>query len=542
MDISSTSIWKQLESLVTAVPEMKALFESDANRAQKYSIDACGISLDYSKNRINQDVVQGLISLAEQQQVSQKRDAMFAGETINITEERSVLHTALRYQGDEQILVDGKDIMPDVRAVQQKMKQLVDAIYSGTWKGMSGKAITDVVSIGIGGSFLGPKIMTEALKPYQQNKVKVHFVANVDGCHIHDVLQNVNIETTLFIMSSKSFSTQETLRNTLTAKAWFLENGGDQASVAKHFMAISTNIKAATEFGIHEDNILPLWDWVGGRYSLWSAIGLPIAIAIGYDNFEALLKGADAMDTHFKTAPLSENMPVIMALLGVWYTNFHGAQSHVLLPYYHYLRGFPAYVQQLDMESNGKACTMHSDNISYSTGPVIWGSEGTNGQHSFHQLIHQGNLIIPADFMLPLNVPNEHSEHHAMLASNCFAQSQALMQGKTLDEARQEVSHMPISDEQKESLAAHKYMPGNRPSNTLLFEQLDPQTLGALVALYEHKVFVQGAIWDLNSFDQWGVELGKVLGNQVLDAIHHSGDSTQFDSSTNYLVNRFKHK
>lgn len=328
----------------------------------------------------------------------------------------------------------------------------------------------------------------------------------------------------------------------MTAKDWFLQNGGTQQAVAKHFMAISTNIKAATEFGIHPDNILPLWDWVGGRYSLWSAIGLPIAIAIGFDNFQSLLEGADDMDQHFRTAPLEQNMPVIMAMLGVWYSNFYGAQSHVLLPYYHYLRGFPAYVQQLDMESNGKACNTNNQAVNYATGPIIWGSEGTNGQHSFHQLIHQGNLLIPADFMLPLNVPNEHSEHHAMLASNCFAQSQALMQGKTYQEAMSEVSGLALSEPEKEALVAHKVMPGNRPSNTLLFQQLDPRTLGALVALYEHKVFVQGAIWELNSFDQWGVELGKVLGNQILDAINSDGDSQAFDASTNYLVNQFKNK
>ncbi len=542
MKITETNAWTHLASLSASLPEMARLFAEDNTRTNTYHLNQCGITLDYSKNRINQQVMQGLFALAEQQQVGQKRNAMFAGERINSTEQRAVLHTALRYQGDKEILVDGVNVVPEIRAVKAKMQQIVNQLHNGEWLGMTGKAITDVVSIGIGGSFLGPKIMTEALKPYQQKTVKVHFVANVDGCHIHDVLSSLDMDTTLFIMSSKSFSTQETLRNTTTAKQWFLAHGGDQASVAKHFMAISTNIAAATEFGIHPDNILPLWDWVGGRYSLWSAIGLPIAIAIGYDNFEALLQGADDMDQHFINAPLEQNMPVIMAMLGVWYSNFYGAQSHALLPYYHYLRGFPAYVQQLDMESNGKSCNLSNQAVDYTTGTVIWGSEGTNGQHSFHQLMHQGNVLIPADFMLPLNVPNEQTEHHAMLASNCFAQSQALMQGKTLSEAQSEVSKLDLTDDEKAALAAHKVMPGNRPSNTLLFNQLDPKTLGALVALYEHKVFVQGAIWELNSFDQWGVELGKVLGDRILDSITADQPSTSFDASTNFLVNQFKTK
>lgn len=537
--LSATPAWHNLQKLADSLQSqhMRDWFAADPKRAEKFSIESCGIFLDYSKNRINDAVLQGLFDLANQQNVEAKRDAMFAGEIINATEQRAVLHTALRNFSNQPVLVDGKDVMPEVRDCQQKMQQLVSKIHSGEHKGYTGKSITDVVAIGIGGSFLGPKIMSEALKPYWHKGIKVHFVANVDGCHIADVLAERDHEQTLVLMSSKSFTTQETLQNTLTAKDWFLNQGGSQQDIALHFMAVSSNIKAATEFGIAEDNIFPMWDWVGGRYSLWSAIGLPIALALGYNNYQAMLKGAFAMDEHFKTAPLEQNLPVIMGLLGSWYINFFGAQSHVLLPYYHYMRGFPAYIQQLDMESNGKSVTTDNDVTDYATGPVIWGSEGTNGQHSFHQLIHQGQVLIPADFMLPLNVPNSADPHHAMLASNCFAQSQALMQGKTLEQAQQELQASGKSDD---GLAQHKAMPGNKPSNTLLFDQLDPHTLGALVALYEHKVFVQGAIWGINSFDQWGVELGKVMGNQILDKLQDKNQACDFDSSTNHLVERFR--
>ena len=437
-------------------------------------------------------------------------------------------------------MVDGKDVMPEVLATLDKIQAFTHSIHSGEHKGYTGKAIKHIVAIGIGGSFLGPKIMTEALKPYRTDAVKVHFVANVDGCHIHDVLSERDHEDTLIVMSSKSFSTQETLQNTLTAKAWFLKQGGTQEDIAKHFVAVSSNVKAATEFGIAEENIFPMWDWVGGRYSLWSAIGLPISLALGFDNFKGLLEGAYAMDEHFKTAPKEQNLPVLLAVLGVWYRNFFDAQSQVLLPYYHYLRGLPAYVQQLDMESNGKLVTQAGEAIDYETGPIIWGSEGTNGQHSFHQLIHQGHGVIPVDFLMPLNVPNQDDTHHAMLASNCFGQAQALMQGKTFEDCYADLNGKGLDDAEQTRLAQHKTMPGNKPSNTILFEKLDPFTLGALVAMYEHKVFVQGVIWQLNSFDQWGVELGKVLGNQVLAGIQGDADSADFDSSTQQLINRFK--
>ncbi|BDX05783.1 glucose-6-phosphate isomerase [Planctobacterium marinum] len=532
--------WQKLSDIADAIKfeHMRDWFNNDPKRAEKYTVEAAGITLDYSKNRINQEVMESLFELAEQCNVAEKCSAMFSGEQINFTEHRAVLHTALRNFSGKPVMVDGKDVMPEVLATQAKMKAFVASILQGEHKGYTGKPITDVVSIGIGGSFLGPKIMSEALKPYWQKDVKVHFVANVDGSHIQDVLAQRDPEQTLILMSSKSFSTQETLQNTITAKQWFLANGGSETDIAKHFMAVSSNIKAATEFGMAEENIFPMWDWVGGRYSLWSAIGLPLALAIGWDNFEALLKGAFSMDEHFQNAPAEQNLPMIMALIGLWYRNFFNAQSYVLLPYYHYLRGFPAYVQQLDMESNGKQVA-GDEAVEYETGPIVWGSEGTNGQHSFHQLIHQSHTLIPADFMLPLKVPNQDNTHHAMLASNCFAQSQALMQGQSHKEIAEALKDKGLKQDELEVLATHKTMPGNKPSNTLLFEQLDPHTLGALVAMYEHKVFVQGAIWGVNSYDQWGVELGKVLGNQILDKIQEAEEAPNFDASTNQLITRF---
>ncbi|MEM5498387.1 glucose-6-phosphate isomerase [Paraglaciecola mesophila] len=540
--LTDTPTWQTLASLAEDVKQqhMRDWFASDTSRASKYQQTACGIELDFSKNLITDDVLKALFALADESQVSQKRDAMFKGDIINHTEKRAVLHTALRNFSGEPVYVDGQDVMPEVLACQDKIKNFVASIHSGERKGYTGKALKQIVSIGIGGSFLGPKIMSEALKPYWFDGVKVHFVANVDGCHIQDVLASLDHEETLVVMSSKSFTTQETLQNTLTAKDWFLNAGGTQQDIAKHFIAVSSNIKAATDFGMAEDNIFPMWDWVGGRYSLWSAIGLPIALTLGYDNYRQLLEGAFEMDEHFKAAPAEQNLPMLTALLGVWYINFFGAQSHVLLPYYHYLRGFPAYVQQLDMESNGKNISGDTTAVDYATGPIIWGSEGTNGQHSFHQLIHQGTLLIPADFMLPLNVPKQDNTHHAMLASNCFGQTQALMQGKTFDECYADLEGKGLDEAERVKLATHKTMPGNKPSNTLLFEQMDPKTLGSLVAMYEHKVFVQGAIWGVNSFDQWGVELGKELGNQVLDKIVNTDAALSFDSSTNALIARFR--
>lgn len=545
-NITASTPWQTLNHLAAELDgqHMRDWFVAEPSRASKYALSACGLNLDYSKNRINNSILDALFALAEHCNVEAQRDAMFAGEKINTTEGRAVMHTALRNFSVDPIVVDGDDVAPEIAATLAKMSAFTQAIHTGEHKGYSGKPIKHIVAIGIGGSFLGPKIMSEALKPLHTDACKVHFVANVDGCHIRDVLGGLDHTETLVLMSSKSFTTQETLQNALTAKAWFIEQGGSQEDIAKHFACVSSNVPKAVEFGIDPDNVFPMWDWVGGRYSLWSAIGLPIALCIGYDNFEQLLKGAYAMDEHFKTAPLQENMPVILALLGIWYRNFQGAQSHVLLPYYHYLRGFPAYVQQLDMESNGKQIAQQGSSVNCATGPIIWGSEGTNGQHSFHQLIHQSNTLIPADFILPLTVYDGDSEgaatHHAMLASNCFGQTQALMQGKSYAECLKDLDGQGMDDKEKARIAAHKTMPGNKPSNTITCNKLDPFTLGALVALYEHKVFVQGAVWGLNSFDQWGVELGKVLGNHVLDGIMGERDLSQFDSSTATQIEAFR--
>ncbi|AWB68200.1 glucose-6-phosphate isomerase [Saccharobesus litoralis] len=529
--------YSEVESL-----HMRDLFAQDPERFNKFSAKACDIELDYSKNRITEQTMVKLFDLAREAQVEAKRDGMFAGDRINTSEDRAVLHTALRNLSGEPVMVEGQDVMPEVKATLAKIKSFVNEIHDGTRKGYTGKAFTDVLAIGIGGSFLGPKVMTEALKPYRQAGIKVHFVANVDGAHIHDVLATLPAESTLVVMSSKSFGTQETLKNTETAREWFLQSGGKFDDIAKHFVCVSSNIAKATEFGIAEDNIFPMWDWVGGRYSLWSAIGLPIALSLGFDNFEELLSGAYEMDVHFKTAPLEENLPAILGLLGVWYINFFGAQSHVLLPYDHYLRAFPAYVQQLDMESNGKSATPSGEYLDYETGPVIWGGEGTNGQHAFHQLIHQGKVLIPADFMLPLHSQHEVSNHHAMLASNCFGQTQALMQGKTEDEVRAELLAKGVSEEAIAKEIPQRVFEGNKPSNTLLFSKLTPKTLGNLIALYEHKVFVQGIVWGINSFDQWGVELGKVLGNDVLAKLEDSSIALDGDSSTNALIEKFRNR
>lgn len=516
---------------------MKDWFEEEQDRAEKFKIEACGISLDYSKNIVHSDTVKLLIELAELSGLQQRRDEMFKGVKINNTEERAVLHTALRDALHAPLILDNTDIKFEISSTLSRLKKYVEGVHSGVINGMAGERFTDVVSLGIGGSYLGPKIMTEALKPYQVENMKLHFIANVDGSHIHDVLKKLNPSTTLFIVSSKSFSTQETLQNTLTAKEWFLGSGASQNDIANHFVAVSSNIAAAQNFGIDKDNIFPMWDWVGGRYSLWSALGLPIALAIGYQHFEELLDGAFEMDKHFKDAPLNQNLPVILGLLGVWYRNFFDAQSHAILPYYHYLRGLPAYIQQLDMESNGKSCDRSGKKVDYETGPIIWGSEGTNGQHSFHQHIHQSNTLIPVDFILPIKAPSSDTVHHTMLAANCFGQSQALMQGYTYEQCLSDLQDLP--EEKRKLLAAHKTMPGNKPSNTLLLQELTPKILGSLIAMYEHKVFVQGIIWDVNSFDQWGVELGKKLGDNVLEILNGARSFEGVDSSTASLIRQF---
>ncbi|MCL1144886.1 glucose-6-phosphate isomerase [Shewanella marinintestina] len=539
-ELTQQATWQALELHSHSLPHMRELFSTDPQRFNDMSTQDCGLLLDYSKNRASKETMSLLFKLAKETQLEAKIKAMFAGEIINNTEQRAVLHTALRAPADQIINVDGNDIVAEVQQTLAKMGEFVDSLTSGNWKGYTGKTITDVVSIGIGGSFLGPKIVSQALRPYWTGHLNCHFVANVDGTSITEKLKSLDPQTTLFVMSSKSFGTQETLTNTLTAKEWFLNQGASQSDVAKHFVAVSSNVAKATEFGIDANNIFPMWDWVGGRYSLWSAIGLPIALLIGMDNFRELLAGAHEMDKHFANTPLENNMPVIMGLFSLWYGNFFNAQSHVVLTYDHYLRGLPAYFQQLDMESNGKSVTLNGTDVDYSTGPVIWGGEGTNGQHAYHQLLHQGTALIPADFIMPLNSHNPVGEHHVQLASNCFGQTQALMQGRTYEEALAELSTSNLDDEQKQLIAKHKVMPGNKPSNTILMDKLTPTTLGALIALYEHRTFVQGAIWQINSFDQWGVELGKQLGNDVLERLTADKSADELDTSSNGLINLFR--
>ncbi|USD38202.1 MULTISPECIES: glucose-6-phosphate isomerase [Ferrimonas] len=541
-NLTSLPSWQALTEHADEIKQshMKAMFESDPARAQRYGISAAGLRLDYSKNRLNDATLSLFEQLAEECQLEQQRQAMFDGVAVNHTEQRAVLHTALRSHDTSPLLVDGEDVRAEIASTLDKMAAFVASVHQGEWRGYTDQPFTDIVSIGIGGSFLGPKIMAEALKPYWRKGLNCHYVANVDGTAISEKLKKLNPETTLFVMSSKSFTTQETLTNTLTARDWFMANGGPEEAIGQHFVAVTSNVPAAIQFGIDADNIFPMWDWVGGRYSMWSAIGLPIALQIGFEQFRHLLDGAEAMDNHFRSAPVTQNMPVMMAMMAVWYTNFFDSGSHVVLTYDHYLRGLPAYIQQLDMESNGKGVDNHNQSVDYHTGPVIWGGEGTNGQHAYHQLIHQGSGIIPADFILPLNSHNPLGRHHAMLAANCFGQTQALMAGKTLEEARQELLDKGIDPQAAETLAPHKVMPGNKPSNTLLMDKLTPATLGALVALYEHRTFVQGVIWQINSFDQWGVELGKVLGNSVLDDLESATPKLNQDASTVELIKIFR--
>jgi glucose-6-phosphate isomerase len=481
-----------------------------------------------------------LLDLARQAELPAWIEKMFRGEKINFTEQRAVLHVALRNRSNEPIHVDGEDVMPRVNAVLQKMRQFSDVVRSGQWRGYSGKAIQDVVNIGIGGSDLGPVMVTEALRPYGQPGLNVHFVSNIDGTHIAETLKHLNPETTLFIVASKTFTTQETITNANTAKDWFLKTANDDSAVAKHFVALSTNADAVSRFGIDTANMFEFWDWVGGRYSLWSAIGLSIAIYIGMDHFEELLSGAHAMDQHFRTTALEHNLPVILALLGIWYNNFFGAQSHAILPYDQYLHRFAAYFQQGDMESNGKRVNRSGEAVEYSTGPVIWGEPGTNGQHAFYQLIHQGTKLIPCDFIAPVISHNPIGEHHKILLSNFFAQTEALMKGKDEAEARAELQAAGLSGNALEALLPHKVFAGNKPSNSLFVEKITPKNLGALIALYEHKIFTQGVIWNINSFDQWGVELGKQLAKAILPELQDNQPVDSHDSSTNGLINFYK--
>ncbi|WP_219704193.1 glucose-6-phosphate isomerase [Marinomonas lutimaris] len=520
---------------------MKSLFEADPKRAEKYTTQAAGWTLDYAKNRANEKTLGLLTDLVKEAGLEKAIKGMFSGAHINNTEDRSVLHIALRAsQAQDSLMVDGVNVLEEVHSTLKQMEKFVAQLHSGEWKGYTGKRITDVISIGIGGSYLGPKVVAEALTPYEKDGIKVHFVANIDGSDITGKLKLVNPETTVFVISSKTFGTLETLSNANAARDWFLSNGGSQSDVSKHFAAVSSNVKKAVDFGMAEENIFPMWDWVGGRYSLWSAIGLPVAIAVGMDNFYELLDGAHQMDEHFRTAPFEENLPVIMGALGVWYINFHNAQTHALIPYDHYLRAMPAHIQQLDMESNGKSTLLNGDGVETDTGPIIWGGAGTNGQHAYHQLLHQGTRLVPVDFIVPLASHNPIGEHHAQLFANCLSQSQALMVGKTLEQAQQELRDSGATDEQIAAIAPHKVIKGNRPSNTLLTDKMTPATVGALIALYEHRTFVQGTIWGINSFDQWGVELGKVLGTDIYNRLVSDSDNSALDASTQALIKAFK--
>jgi glucose-6-phosphate isomerase len=495
---------------------------------------------DYSKNRINAETIRLLVALAQQADLSGCIERMFDGEKVNSTERRAALHTALRNRSVRPVCVDGKDVMPDVRRVLGQMRRFSAAVRTGQHTGHTGKTIRDIVNIGIGGSDLGPLMVCEALKHYSSPDLRAHFVSNVDATQLAETLKILDAETTLFIVSSKTFTTQETLANAHSARAWLVERLGDEQAVAKHFVAVSTNLEATAKFGIDPKNVFEFWDWVGGRYSLWSAIGLPIALFVGMDRFEELLSGAYAMDEHFRSAPLEQNMPVLMGLLGIWYGNFFGASSTAVLPYDQYLHRFPAYLQQLEMESNGKSVDRDGNAVGYDTGMVVWGEPGTNGQHAFYQLIHQGTRLIPADFLAPMQSQNPLGEHHAILLANCFAQTEALMVGKTAAEARSELVAQGLQGEALEALLPHKVFPGNKPTNTLLFDRLDPHTLGMLIALYEHKVFVQSVVWNINPFDQWGVELGKQLAGKILPELRGEAASSQHDASTGGLINYYR--
>lgn len=511
----------------------------DKNRFSEFSIQLDDILLDFSKNRINSDTFRLLLNLAEETGVRSAIDAMFSGEIINTTEKRSVLHTALRNRSNTPTYVGDSDVMPQINEVLQKMKLFTDKVRSGKWKGYSGKSITDVVNIGIGGSDLGPLMVTEALKPYGGD-LNVHFVSNVDGTHIAETLKQINTETTLFVIASKTFTTQETLTNAHSAKDWFLQSEANVEDVAKHFVSISTNVEGVASFGINTQNMFEFWDWVGGRYSLWSSIGLSIALYIGFEKFEELLSGAHEMDLHFKTAPFEENIPVILGLLGVWYNNFFGAESHCILPYDQYMHRFAAYFQQGDMESNGKYINKNGEKVNYSTGPIVWGEPGTNGQHAFYQLIHQGTKLIPCDFIAPVNTQNPIGDHHAKLLSNFFAQTEALMKGKTREQAKKELESEDFSDLELEALLPHKIFEGNKPTNSIFVKKLTPKVLGSLIAMYEHKIYTQSVIWNVNAFDQWGVELGKQLAKVILPELFNKDKVESHDSSTNGLIQFYK--
>jgi len=535
--------WKALEAHFEQIKDvhMRDMFEQDSDlsggRFKKFSTQMDDILLDFSKNRINDDTFRLLCDLARETGVEQWRDQMYAGEPINISEFRPVLHTALRNRSNAPVYVDGENVMPKINRVLAQMRYFTERVRGGHLRGYSGHLIKDVVNIGIGGSDLGPHVVCDSMKPYAQRGMNVHFVSNIDPTHLTEILKFVEPESTLFVISSKTFTTQETMLNAQSARQWFVEVTANEKAVARHFVAVTANKRAAAEFGILEENMFEFWDWVGGRYSLWSAIGLPIALYLGMDHFEEFLDGAHAMDMHFKSAPLEKNMPVILALLGVWYNNFFDAQSHAVMAYNQYLRRLPAYLQQLDMESNGKTISREGKRVDYLTGPIIWGETGSNCQHAFFQLLHQGTKPVPADFLIPAKSKNPLGEQHCVLLSNYFAQTRALMKGKTEAEARAELEASGASEEVIHDVLPHKIFEGNKPTNSILFKNLDPRTLGALLAMYEHKVFVQGIIWNINSFDQWGVEYGKQLASDIHEELHARQDASRYDDSTNNLIN-----
>lgn len=548
MSLTEKPEWKQLQQHYDGEAKsyhMRQLFSQDANRFNKFSKNLKtpegNVLLDFSKNIITDTTLSKLLDLARSCDVEGMRLKMFSGEKINITENRAVLHTALRNRSNTPILVDGINIMEDVNDVLARIRSFTESVRSGAWKGYTGKEITDIVNIGIGGSDLGPLMVTEALKAFCDGP-KAHFVSNIDGTHLAETLKKCKPETTLFIVASKTFTTIETLTNAKSARTWLLDAAKSNDAVAKHFVALSTNKEKVSEFGINTENMFGFWDWVGGRYSLWSAIGTSIALCIGMDNFEQLLAGAHFMDNHFQTTPLEENLPVIMAVLGVWYNNFFDAQTHALLPYDQYLHRFSAYFQQGDMESNGKSVKRDNQFVDYSTGPVIWGEPGTNGQHAFYQLIHQGQKLIPCDFLMPVETHNPVSGglHHKILAANFLAQTEALMKGKTREEAQAELEASGMAADKVAALVTHKQFTGNRPTNSIMFQKLTPFTLGLLIALYEHKIFVQGVIWNINSYDQWGVELGKQLANVIVKELSSDDIISSHDVSTNGLINYIK--
>jgi len=541
--LTDSPAWKALAQhhAATQGTHMRDLFAQDSRRFETFSLEVEDVLVDFSKHRITRETMKLLFDLARQADVFGWRDRMFSGQKINRTEDRAVLHVALRNRSNRPIVVDGQDVMPEVNAVLAKMRVFTDSVRSGAWKGHTGKPITDVVNIGIGGSDLGPVMASLALKPYWHPEMRAHFVSNVDGTQLAETLKEVDAEQTLFVVASKTFTTQETLMNAKSARAWLVEKLGSEEAVPRHFVAVSTATEEVKKFGIDTNNMFAFWDWVGGRYSLWSAIGLSVALVIGADAFEEFLAGGHAMDEHFRTAPLEKNVPVVLGLLGVWYMNFFGAQTHAILPYDQYMARFAAYFQQGDMESNGKRVDRAGHFIDdYTTGPIVWGEPGTNGQHAFYQLIHQGTRIIPCDFLAPLETQNPLGKHHEVLLANYFAQTEALMRGKTPEEARAELTAQKLSPERVNELVPHKTFPGNRPTTSILFTRLTPKTLGMLVAMYEHKIFVQGIVWEIFSFDQWGVELGKQLAKKIEPELEGAGTVTSHDGSTNALINRYK--